>query len=227
MRLVSGILTALLLTFAGQRPAHPQSFTIAKMSLGMSDSLVKATLGNGYRYTPEVSATGDIKLFAAVSNTDAYSFAFVDGNLAFFSYTRIFTRPNEPQRNDLIADVNSRLWQPWSDGRGGLWVSTATGRPATTPQDFSNTSELASKACLRVEGQPYGGKYAGENTLLTGELMRPRLVDTGAECGVTIGMTTYNEDATENDVVTRVSIVVRDNRPFHQLVSNARTEQQR
>jgi hypothetical protein len=102
MRLVSGILTALFLTFAGERPAHPQSFTIAKMSLGMSDSQVKATLGNDYRYTPEVSATGDIKLFAAVSNTDAYSFAFVDGNSECLSgslYSDVQMRSKREIRN--------------------------------------------------------------------------------------------------------------------------------
>ncbi len=222
MRLFPIVLLASLLTFAGEQPAHSQSFTLAKMSLGMSNSQVKATLGNSYRYIPQVSATDDLKLLAAVGKTDAYSFAFVNGNLAFFSYTRIFTRSIEPQRNDLIADVNASLWRPWSDGRGGLWVSTSTGQPASTLQDFSNTSERASRACLRVEGEPYGGKYTDENPLLIGELMRPRVVDTGAGCGVTIGMTTYNEDATEDKVVSRVSLVVRDNRPFHQLVSNAK-----
>ena len=106
--------------------------------------------------------------------------------------------------------ITGQTWKPVSIHEGDtLWASDALGAPSTNPQ-----------TCRRASGKTWVpfGILAGAKQETTAGLVKPAMVASPANCGVSIHLNEAPAKS-ENDRVTSVSIQVLDAKVWNEFVT--------
>jgi len=207
------LLAALLIVVA--QAAFSQSVKLANVSLGMSETEVRAALASSTpSYHPQASQLSGLSYLIANTGGEQYAFTLIDGHLAAFSLMHVlppgqqaFLPPGqEPTVSSLRNLIIQRTWAPATIKKGDtLWLSDAAGAP------LSDDSQCKPKS--GEEWIPFGPMQSvkpGESAPKSTEgLMKPSFVIYSASCGVSIHLRMTPSES-ENDRVSTVRIQVLD-----------------